>query len=81
MGKDEHGVPLATRETELGRTRLTLGVFRGLAVLHEGDGVSGDNTEWLPIVHAELQAKQYLVDSLRGKIYRKISTGVASRPR
>ncbi|KAL3807969.1 hypothetical protein ACHAXA_010771 [Cyclostephanos tholiformis] len=69
MGKDEHGTPLATRETELGRIRLALGVFRGLVDLHEGVGASGDNIEWLPIVHADLQAKQYLVDSLTGKIY------------
>jgi serine/threonine protein kinase len=70
MGKDEFGVPLATRETELGRIRLALGVFRGLVDLHEGDGAaSSDDAEWLPIVHADLQAKQYLVDSSTGKIY------------
>ena len=69
MAVDEHGEPLATRETELGRIRLALGVFRGLRDLHEGIDASGDHAEWLPIVHADLQAKQYLVDSLTGKIY------------
>jgi serine/threonine protein kinase len=67
MAKDEDGEPLATRETELGRIRLALGVFRGLKDLHDGDGAG--NMEWLPVVHADLQAKQYLVDSLTGKIY------------
>ena len=67
MAKDEYGEPLATRETELGRIHLALGVFRGLRDLHEG--IDGNHVEWLPIVHADLQAKQYLVDSLTGKIY------------
>jgi serine/threonine protein kinase len=67
MAKDEYGEPLATRETELGRINLALGVFRGLRDLHEG--IDGNHVEWLPIVHADLQAKQYLVDSLTGKIY------------
>jgi serine/threonine protein kinase len=69
MAKDEHGEPLATRETELGRIRLALGVFRGLRDLHEGIDGGGNHSEWLPIVHADLQAKQYLVDSLTGEIY------------
>ncbi|KAL7530584.1 hypothetical protein ACHAXR_003575, partial [Thalassiosira sp. AJA248-18] len=67
MGKDENGELVATRETELGRIRLALGVFRGLMDLHEGDGTS--NMEWLPIVHADLQSKQYLVDAQTGQIY------------
>lgn len=67
MDKDESGELLATRETELGRIRLALGVFRGLMDLHEGDGTS--KMEWLPIVHADLQSKQYLVDAQTGKIY------------
>jgi len=67
MGKDENGELLATRETELGRIHLALGVFRGLMDLHEGDGTS--ETEWLPVIHADLQAKQYLVDSDTGKVY------------
>lgn len=61
MGKDENGELLATRETEIGRIRLALGVFRGLKDLHEGLD--------LPIVHADLQAKQYLVDSTTGQVY------------
>lgn len=68
MGTNEDGEPLATRETELGRIHLALGVFRGLRDLHEGDGTTSDK-EWLPIVHADLQAKQYLVDSRTGRIY------------
>ena len=77
MTKDENtGEPLATRETEIGRIQLALGVFRGLQNLH--NGVSGRSstttsntttTEWLPIVHADIQAKQYLVDSTTGRIY------------
>ena len=67
MGKDENGELLATRETELGRIHLALGVFRGLVDLHEGDGKT--DTEWLPVIHADLQAKQYLVDSNTGKVY------------
>jgi len=61
MGKDENGELLATRETEIGRIRLALGVFRGLKDLHERLD--------LPIVHADLQAKQYLVDSTTGQVY------------
>ncbi|KAL7465378.1 hypothetical protein ACHAXS_005698 [Conticribra weissflogii] len=61
MGRDENGELLATRETEIGRIRLALGVFRGLKDLHEGLD--------LPIVHADLQAKQYLVDSTTGRVY------------
>lgn len=72
MGKDADGELLATRETELGRVRLALGVFRGLMDLHEGVGyknAKGKEVEWLPIIHADLQAKQYLVDSATGMIY------------
>eukprot|EP00804_Cyclotella_cryptica_P014305 CCRYP_019156-RA/>CCRYP_019156-RA protein AED:0.38 eAED:0.38 QI:0/-1/0/1/-1/1/1/0/766 len=72
MGKDDNGELLATRETEIGRIRLALGVFRGLVDLHEGVGYknkAGVPVEWLPIVHADLQAKQYLVDSTTGQIY------------
>jgi serine/threonine protein kinase len=67
MAKDENGELVATRETELGRVQLALGVFRGLMDLHEGDGTT--DMEWLPVVHADLQAKQYLIDSDSGKVY------------
>ena len=67
MGRDQDGELLATRETELGRIRLALGVFRGLRDLHEGDESS--KMEWLPIIHADLQSKQYLIDSTTGHIY------------
>ena len=66
MGVDQDGKLLATRETEEGRLKLALGVFRGLKDLHHGDGKT---KEWLPVVHADLQAKQYLVDSSSGKVY------------
>ena len=72
MGKDEHGELLLSRETEVGRIQLALGVFRGLMDLHEGVGYKnrdGEVMEWLPIIHADLQAKQYLVDSTTGQIY------------
>jgi serine/threonine protein kinase len=72
MGKDENGDLLATRETEIGRIRLALGVFRGLMDLHEGVGYKnkdGKAVEWLPIIHADLQAKQYLVDATTGQVY------------
>ena len=67
MGRDKDGELVVTRETELGRIRLALGVFRGLRDLHEGDETS--NMEWLPIIHADLQSKQYLIDSTTGHIY------------
>lgn len=66
MGVDQDGELLATRETEKGRLKLALGVFRGLKDLHHGDGRTN---QWLPIVHADLQAKQYLVDSSSGRVY------------
>lgn len=72
MGRDDDGELVATRETEMGRIRLALGVYRGLRDLHEGenDASSRNNTtEWLPIIHADLQAKQYLIDSTTGYIY------------
>ena len=73
MGRDAAtGELLATRETELGRIRLALGVFRGLMDLHQGVGYKnkeGKMVEWLPIIHADLQAKQYLVDSTTGDVY------------
>jgi hypothetical protein len=72
MGKDSNGELLATRETEMGRIQLALGVFRGLMDLHEGVGYKnneGKRVEWLPIIHADLQAKQYLVDSTTGRVY------------
>jgi serine/threonine protein kinase len=72
MGRDESGELVATRETESGRIKLALGVFRGLMDLHEGVGYKnkeGKAVEWLPIIHADLQAKQYLVDSVTGDIY------------
>jgi serine/threonine protein kinase len=80
MGKDDiTGELVATRETELGRIQLALGVFRGLQDLHDGvvnngrtassNNTTTTTTEWLPIVHADLQEKQYLVDSHTGRIY------------
>eukprot|EP00563_Minutocellus_polymorphus_P004604 CAMPEP_0181031258 /NCGR_PEP_ID=MMETSP1070-20121207/6140_1 /TAXON_ID=265543 /ORGANISM="Minutocellus polymorphus, Strain NH13" /LENGTH=668 /DNA_ID=CAMNT_0023108631 /DNA_START=64 /DNA_END=2070 /DNA_ORIENTATION=+ len=47
-------LPEWTRDTPPGRIRLALDVFRGISELHEIDGG--------PIVHADLQAKQFLVD-------------------
>ena len=47
-------LPELTRNTPAGRIRLALDVFRGISELHEIDGG--------PIVHADLQAKQFLVD-------------------
>ena len=47
---------LPARDTPAGRIRLALDVFRGIAELHEIDGG--------PIVHADLQAKQFLLDPL-----------------
>eukprot|EP00594_Rhizosolenia_setigera_P011615 CAMPEP_0178958884 /NCGR_PEP_ID=MMETSP0789-20121207/11922_1 /TAXON_ID=3005 /ORGANISM="Rhizosolenia setigera, Strain CCMP 1694" /LENGTH=658 /DNA_ID=CAMNT_0020641703 /DNA_START=106 /DNA_END=2085 /DNA_ORIENTATION=- len=52
-----------TRKTPLGRLQLALEVARGIAALHETN--SGTNT---PIVHADIQAKQYLVDGKNGHI-------------
>ena len=66
MGVDQDGELLATRETEKGRLKLALGVFQGLKDIHHGDGRTD---QWLPVVHADLQAKQYLVDSSSGKVY------------
>jgi serine/threonine protein kinase len=43
-----------TRSTPLGRLRLSLDVARGVAAMH---GVRGG-----PIIHADIQAKQFLVD-------------------
>ena len=45
----------ATRRTPLGRLRLALHVARGVAAIH---GIPGG-----PIIHADIQAKQFLVDS------------------
>ena len=67
MGKNKNGELIATRETELGRIRLALGVFHGLMDLHEGD--DSTDMEWLPVIHADIQAKQYLIDSDTGKVY------------
>ena len=47
-------LPELTRDTPAGRIRLALDVFRGISELHEIDGG--------PIVHADLQAKQFLLD-------------------
>ncbi|KAL7551445.1 hypothetical protein ACHAWF_014631 [Thalassiosira exigua] len=70
MGRDPAtGELLATRETESGRIKLALGVFRGLVDLHEGDANSRRDGGWLPVVHADLQAKQYLVDATTGRVY------------
>ena len=68
MGTDEDGELLATRETEVGRIKLALGVFRGLVDLHEGDSTT-NSSNWLPVVHADLQSKQYLIDAHTGQIY------------
>jgi len=68
MGTDEDGELLATRETEVGRIKLALGVFRGLVDLHEGDKIT-NSSNWLPVVHADLQSKQYLIDAHTGQIY------------
>ena len=46
---------IATRHTPLGRLRLALQVARGVAAIHT---ISGG-----PIIHADIQAKQFLVDS------------------
>jgi serine/threonine protein kinase len=46
---------VATRQTPLGRLRLALGVARGVAAIHDLHGG--------PIIHADIQAKQFLVDS------------------
>jgi hypothetical protein len=45
----------ATRQTPLGRLRLALHVARGVAAIHDIPGG--------PIIHADIQAKQFLVDS------------------
>ena len=45
----------ATRRTPLGRLRLALHVARGVAAIHDIPGG--------PIIHADIQAKQFLVDS------------------
>jgi serine/threonine protein kinase len=45
----------ATRQTPLGRLRLALNVARGVAAIHDIPGG--------PIMHADIQAKQFLVDS------------------
>lgn len=50
---------VATRETPEGRAKLAIGVMRGLSALHEVNGG--------PIVHADIQAKQFLV-SLGGEV-------------
>jgi serine/threonine protein kinase len=44
-----------TRSTPLGRLRLSLDVARGVAAMHAVPGG--------PIIHADIQAKQFLVDS------------------
>jgi len=54
--------------TEVGRIKLALGVFRGLVDLHEGDK-STNSSNWLPVVHADLQSKQYLIDAHTGQVY------------
>ena len=46
---------VATSQTPQGRAKLAMGVMNGLAALHEIDGG--------PIVHADIQAKQFLVSS------------------
>lgn len=46
---------VATRQTPLGRLRLALSVARGVAAIHTLAGG--------PIIHADIQTKQFLVDS------------------
>jgi hypothetical protein len=46
---------VATRQTPLGRLHLALHVARGVAAIHDLPGG--------PIIHADIQAKQFLVDS------------------
>mmetsp|Transcript_25037 Transcript_25037/g.54209 ORF Transcript_25037/g.54209 Transcript_25037/m.54209 type:complete len:423 (-) Transcript_25037:270-1538(-) len=47
-------VPELTRKTPVGRIRLALDVFKGISHLHDVPGG--------PIIHADLQAKQFLID-------------------
>lgn len=47
-------VPELTRDTPVGRIRLALDVFKGISHLHDIPGG--------PIIHADLQAKQFLID-------------------
>lgn len=66
------GKLVATRESPLGRIKLALGVFQGLVDLHEGpkpsQTTSNSSSAWLPVVHADLQAKQYLLDPTTGNV-------------
>ena len=49
-----------TRETPSGRLRLALDVFRGLSAIHDIPGGG--------IIHADIQAKQFLVDPRAGVV-------------
>lgn len=54
-GDKKQSETIATRQTPLGRLRLALHVARGVAAIHDLPGG--------PIIHADIQAKQFLVDS------------------
>ena len=54
-GDKKQSDTVATRQTPLGRLRLALHVARGVAAIHDLPGG--------PIIHADIQAKQFLVDS------------------
>lgn len=53
-GDKKQNETVATRQTPLGRLRLALDVARGVAAIHDLEGG--------PIIHADIQAKQFLVD-------------------
>lgn len=53
-GDTKQDETVATRQTRLGRLHLALHVARGVAAIHELPGG--------PIIHADIQAKQFLVD-------------------
>ena len=55
---DDENIVLYSKETEKGKVRLALDVMKGLEALHTIPGG--------PIVHADIQAKQYLFDPKKG---------------
>mmetsp|Transcript_17272 Transcript_17272/g.25352 ORF Transcript_17272/g.25352 Transcript_17272/m.25352 type:complete len:724 (+) Transcript_17272:457-2628(+) len=56
----EEAAAIAARSTPIGRLQLALDTFRGLSALHNvTDG---------PVVHADIQAKQFLVDERTGTV-------------
>lgn len=50
----------ASRETSINRIRLALDIYRGIADLHN---ISGS-----PVLHADVQAKQFLIDPRTGTV-------------